>query len=289
MRALLVLPLVLALAACGSDDPYADDMREQHDGDTPSATGMTDGADAEGVVTETVPYATIDGEAVTGYLARPEGAETGLPGVIVIQEWWGLNENVEAMARRLAAEGYAALAVDLYGGQVATTPDSAMALMREAMNREDQLTDNVRQAYAFLADRIGAPRVGSIGWCFGGMWSLRTALALPDQLDAAVVYYGRPVTEADRLATLSMPILALFGEADDSIPADTVAAFEDALMAADVEYTLVVYPGAEHAFANPSGQAYDAEAAEAAWARTTAFLAEHLRAPASPASGAAAE
>ncbi|PAP76941.1 dienelactone hydrolase family protein [Rubrivirga marina] len=281
MRALVMLPLLLALAACGSDGDYADDMRHQHDGDTPDATGMTDGADAEGVVTETVPYATVGGETVTGYLARPEGAEAGLPGVIVIQEWWGLNENIEAMARRLAAQGYAALAVDLYGGQVATTPDSAMAFMREAMSREDALTDNVRQAYAFLADSLGAPRVGSIGWCFGGMWSLRTALALPDQLDAAVIYYGRPVTEADRLAALSMPVLALFGGADDSIPADTVAAFDRALAEAGVAHTVHTYPGAAHAFANPSGQAYDAEAAEDAWARTTAFLAEHLTPPAS--------
>ncbi len=288
MRALLMLPLLLALAACQSEGDYADDMRRQHDGDTPTATGLTDGADAEGVVTETVTYATVDGEPVTGTLARPEGAEAGLPGVLVIQEWWGLNENIEAMARRLAAQGYAALAVDLYGGRVATTPDSAMALMQAAMGREDALTDNVRQAYAFLADSLGAPRVGSVGWCFGGMWSLRTALALPDALDAAVIYYGRPVTAADRLAALSMPVLAHFGGADDSIPADTVSAFDAALTEAGVAHTVHTYPGAAHAFANPSGQAYDAEAAETSWDRTTAFLAEHLK-PAPSASGATVE
>ena len=288
MRALLMLPLLLALAACGSDGDYAGDMRQQHDGDTPTATGMTDGADAEGVITETVPYATVGGETVTGYLARPEGAEAGLPGVIVIQEWWGLNENVEAMARRLAAQGYAALAVDLYRGRVATTPDSAMAFMQEAMSREDALTDNVRQAYAFLADSLGAPRVGSVGWCFGGMWSLRTALALPDDLDAAVIYYGRPVTDPAQLSALSMPVLALFGGADESIPADTVSAFDAALTEAGVAHTVHTYPGAAHAFANPSGQAYDAEAAGDAWDRTTAFLAEHLSSAPS-ASGDAAE
>ena len=281
MRALAMLPFLFALAACQSGDAdYADDMREQHDGDAPAATGMTDGADAVRVRAERVDYATVGGEPVSGYLARPEGAEGGLPGVVVIQEWWGLNDNVEAMARRLAAEGYAALAVDLYGGQVAATPDEAMALMREAMGREDALTDNLTQAYAYLADDLGAPRVGSVGWCFGGMWSLRTALALPDGLDAAVMYYGRPVTDADQLAALSMPVLALFGGADESIPPDTVAAFEAALAEAGVEHTVRTYPGAAHAFANPSGQAYDAEAAEDAWDRTTAFLAQTLqRAP----------
>lgn len=280
MRALLMLPLVFALAACQSDGDYADEMRRQHDGDAPEATGMAAGADSGAVVTESVAYATVDGETVTGYLARPEGVEAGLPGVLVIQEWWGLNANIEAMARRLAEQGYAALAVDLYRGQVATTPDSAMAYMRAAMGREDALVDNLRQAHAYLADDLGAPRVGSVGWCFGGMWSLRTALALPDRLDAAVVYYGQPVTDPDRLAVLSMPVLALFGGADSSIPADTVAAFEAALQEAGVPHTVRTYPGAQHAFANPSGRAYNPAAAEDAWAQTTDFLAQHLRAPA---------
>lgn len=279
MRPLLALAMLLA--ACQPDPPdYAGDMRQQHDGDAPTATAATE-ADTAGVTTERVRYATVDGEPVTGTLARPAGAEAGLPGVIVIQEWWGLNDNVEAMARRLAAEGYVALAVDLYGGEVATTPDGAMALMREAMGREDALADNLRQAHRYLSGTVGAPRVGTVGWCFGGMWSLRAALALPTEVDAAVVYYGRPVTDPDRLAALQMPVLAFFGGADESIPQDTVAAFDRALTEAGVEHRVEVYPGAAHAFANPSGQAYDAAAAEDAWARTTEFFAAHLR-PAGP-------
>ncbi len=277
---LLILPMLL-LAACQSNSgegDYAVDMRDQHDGDTPTATGATDGADAEGVTTERVQYATVDGAAVTGYLARPDSAASDTPGVIVIQEWWGLNENIEAMARRLAAEGYTALAVDLYGGEVATTPDEAMSLMQSAMGQEAALTDNVRQAYDYLTTEAGATRVGVIGWCFGGMWSLRTALALPDAIDATVIYYGRPVTDADQLRTLSMPVLAFFGGADDSIPQDTVEAFDQALTDAGVAHEVEVYPGAAHAFANPSGQAYDAEAADDAWARTLVFFNEHLMA-----------
>lgn len=273
---------MLLLAACQPEpvgDDYAADMREQHDGDTPVATGATAGADADGVETERVAYASVGGETVTGYLAQPEGAPAGTPGVIVIQEWWGLNENIEAVARRLAAQGYTALAVDLYGGETAETPDQAMSLMQTAMGQEEALTDNLRQAYEYLAVQQGAEQVGVIGWCFGGMWSLRTALALPDRIDAAVMYYGRPVTDADRLQSLSMPVLALFGGADESIPQDTVAAFRQALAAAGVEHEVEVYPGAAHAFANPSGQAYDAEAADDAWARTTAFLAQHLGDP----------
>ncbi len=279
MRSSLLLT-VLLVAACQSNPDYASDMRQQHDGDTPTATPATDGADVEGVVTERVPYATVDGQVVTGVLARPEGAEEGLPGVVVIHEWWGLNDNIEAMARKLAAQGYAALAVDLYGGRSATDPDSAMALMQTAMGREAALTDNVRQAVAFLRDSLGTPTVGTLGWCFGGGWSLQTSLAAP--VDATVLYYGRVVTDPARLATLRGPVLALFGGADESIPADQVAAFEAALSEAGVTHTVHTYPGAAHAFANPSGQAYDAEAAEDAWERTTRFLAANLKeAPAS--------
>jgi carboxymethylenebutenolidase len=268
---------IVLVAACQPEPDAADTMREQHDGDTPVATDATDGADAEGVTGSRVPYATVEGEPVRGYLARPASAGADLPGVIVIQEWWGLNENIEAMARRLAAEGYTALAVDLYGGEVATTPDEAMSLMRTATGREDALTDNLRQAYDYLTTEQGAPRVGVIGWCFGGGWSLRTALAMPDQIDATVIYYGQPVTDPARLGTLSGPVLAFFGGADTSIPADTVAAFDAALDEAGVENTVETYVGAAHAFANPSGQAYDPKAANDAWSRTTAFFDETLR------------
>ena len=277
---LSALLMLVALAACQSTPDDAAEMRRQHDGDAPTASAATDGAGTLAVVSERVTYATAGGQTVTGVLARPEGAETGVPGVVVIHEWWGLNDNVEAMARQLAAQGYLALAVDLYGGEVATDPDGAMALMRTAMGQEVALTENLAQAVAFLADDLGAPRVGVIGWCFGGMWSLRTALAASDRVDATVIYYGRPVTDPARLGVLTAPVLAHFGGADDSIPADTVAAFEAALAESGVPHSVYTYAGAPHAFANPSGQAYTPEAAELAWDRTTGFLADALQPPA---------
>ena len=277
----VALTFVGLLAACGpsGEGDYAGEMREQHDGDAPSATGATSSADAADVVVERVVYGTVDGTTLTGTLARPAGLrpDAPAPGVVVIHEWWGLNENVEDMARRLAGEGYAALAVDLYGGEVAATPDEAMSTMRAAMADEAALTANLEAATDFLVSRQSAPRVGVIGWCFGGMWSLRAALAQPTRLDAAVVYYGRPVTDPARLAALGdVPVLAFFGGDDSSIPQDTVRAFDAALAEAGVPHEVEVYPGAGHAFANPSGQAYVPEAAEDAWRRTTAFFADHL-------------
>ncbi len=209
------------------------------------------------------------------YLSLPPNAKPPLPGLIVIHEWWGLNEHIKHYADRFAAEGYAALAVDLFGGQVATTPDEAMNLMK-AVDGAVALS-TVRAAYAALGSdpRVKATRRGSIGWCFGGKWSLQLALAEPG-LNAAVVYYGHVPTDPATLAPLKAPLLAIFGERDRSIPMDTVKKFEAALKQNGADARVLTYD-AEHAFANPSGARYDQKAAEAAWSETKAFLAQKLK------------
>ena len=143
--------------------------------------------------------------------------------------------------------------------------------------RTAALEDNLRQAYAYLEGTRQAPKVGTIGWCFGGGWSLSTALLLPDKIDATVIYYGRLESDPGKLKPLSMPILGLFGELDKGIPVDSVRAFEAALTAAGKSAEIHVYPGADHAFANASGGRYKADAAEDAWAKTVAFFGKHLR------------
>jgi carboxymethylenebutenolidase len=277
--------IVAAVAAlfvcCGTTprDDYADRMAAEHAGDRPVAAAA-EGAGTEGdLVTGDVSYGTLDGAPVVGYLARPADKATELPGVIVIHEWWGLNDNIRSMTRELAAHGYAALAVDLYRTEPASDPDRARELMTAAMEREGDIEANLRQAYDYLATEIRAPRIGVIGWCFGGGWSLRTALMLPDEIDAAVIYYGRLVTDRDRLAKLKMPILGIFGGADQGIPVDSVRKFESVLTELGKDAEIHVYDGAGHAFANPSGTRYVRDAAEDAWAKTLAFLDRHLRAP----------
>lgn len=278
--------VALTLTACGGEvpssengpDEYADRMAAEHADDVPTAgLASTEGTEDAPVSSETVTYATVAGKAVRGYLARPEGttAESGLPGIIVIHEWWGLNDNVETMARMLARQGYVALAVDLYGGKSAETPAGARTLMSSV--DESAAEDNLRQAYAYLAKDWSAPRVGVIGWCFGGGWSLRAALLLSEKIDATVIYYGRLVTERDRLATLDMPILGIFGAEDQGIPVEGVREFESTLKELGKPATIHVYEGAGHAFANPSGQRYRPEAAKDAWQKTVAFFAQHLQ------------
>ena len=195
------------------DAAYADKMASEHQNDSPEPSPAVGAEPRQPVTTKDVVYATLDGGDVHGYLATPAEGADGAPGILVIHEWWGLNDNVRAMARQLAGEGYQALAVDIYRGQVASERDDARTFMEEAMASPELVDDNLRQAHAFLVKR-GAQKTGSIGWCFGGGMSLRTALLHPEELDAAVIYYGRLETDEDVLRPLTMPILGLFG-ADD--------------------------------------------------------------------------
>ncbi|MDZ7786594.1 MAG: dienelactone hydrolase family protein [Halofilum sp. (in: g-proteobacteria)] len=254
-------------------DDYVERMAEQHAGDTPVANVD---ADAAGLEVRTVDYASLDGRPVSGYLARPAEADGPLPALIVIHEWWGLNDNIRAMTRRLAAAGHVALAVDLYEGEAATEPGNARALMQAAMDAPGRVRRNLRQAFHYLDAMPGVGRIASIGWCFGGGWSLRTALLFPEALDAAVIYYGRLVTEREALAPLAMPIQGHFGAEDDGIPVANVRRFERVLDELGKTHEIHVYEGAGHAFANPSGTRYVEEAAEKAWERTLAFLERHL-------------
>jgi carboxymethylenebutenolidase len=267
-----------ALAQASSQPNYSQQMRHSHEGDRPVASPALAFAPTVPVTSEEVTYGTIDGSPAVGYLARPADATDPLPGLIVIHEWWGLNDNIRMMTDRLAGEGYTALAVDLYGGQVAEEPEQAQQLTQAALETPQTLQENLRQAYQYLETEQQAPKIASIGWCFGGSWSLNTALQLPEQLNAAVIYYGgQLVTDPEQLQVLQMPILGVFGELDDNPPPETVYEFKSALDSLGKANEIYIYEGADHAFANPSGTRYNPEAAEDAWQRTIAFLDRHLK------------
>lgn len=218
---------------------------------------------------------TVELAGTEAYLSLPEGASAPLPAVIVIHEWWGLNDHIRHWTDRLAADGYAALAIDLYGGQVATDSEGAMALMKGV--DEAEALALLGAAHAFLADdpRIAAANQGVIGWCFGGGWALQDAIAHA-QVDAAVIYYGRLVTDPARLASIDAPLLGVFANQDQSIPPEAVDEFAAALESAGKSIELHRYD-AVHAFANPSNAKYDQAAAADAWSHVREFFAEHLR------------
>lgn len=276
----LFLGIVVALfaAGCGSgEQDYVDRMEEEHAGDEPVENAASAFPQEQPVDTMSVSYATVNGNEISGYVARPQDAGDELPGIIVIHEWWGLNDNIRMMTRRLAGQGYTALAVDLYNGKVAASSDSAGAYARQVGNSPGDAEENLRQAYDYLTGELGATQVGTIGWCFGGGWSLQTALAMPQQIDATVIYYGRLVTDPGQLETLDMPILGFFGAEDDGIPPSSAREFESVLDSLGKQASIHIYEGADHAFANPSGNSYNEQAATDAWQKTVDFFEAHLK------------
>jgi len=221
------------------------------------------------IQTETVSYS----ESNVGYLARPASDEA-FPGIIMIHEWWGLNDNVQEMAKKLASHGYVVLAVDLYGGDVATTSEEARQLMTSF--DKDNGIQNMNSAISYLNDNYSPESFGSIGWCFGGGQSLNLALNNPS-LNATVIYYGSLVTDSESLSVIHWPVLGIFAELDKGITQNTVHDFENSLNELGIKNEIIIYPGVDHAFANPSGMNYAPEESQNAWQKTLEFLDSNLK------------
>jgi len=217
-----------------------------------------------------VSITTEGGRKVTAALAVPE--KTPAPTIILIHEWWGLNDQIKTVAAEYAKEGFIALAVDLFDGQVADQPDGARALIQAT--KPEEATDSLKSWAAWLkkhSDSTG--KVGTVGFCFGGGWSLNASIAAP--VDATVVYYGRVNRPADDLKTLAGPVLGHFGTQDTFINEAMVGGFEAEMTKAGKVYETHWYV-ANHAFANPSSARYDEEDAALAWSRTLAFFKKNL-------------
>jgi carboxymethylenebutenolidase len=285
---LISLVVVLALAGCqseqSSDDgsekdaarANVDAMSREHANDNTAPSPAVDAAPAQPVISQVMPYTESGDELVYGYFSAPADMFEPLPAVIMIHEWWGLNDNIRSMADRLAGEGYIVFAVDLYSGAVANSPEEARALMLQVVEEPEAANDNIRAAYKFVNEVVGAPRIGSLGWCFGGGWSLNTARLFPEELDASVIYYGQVTDDEDILRPINAPILGLFAAQDTGIKVASVVAFRAALLRLRKNYEVHIYPEVGHAFANPTGRNYDAATAEDAWRRTLEFLNHHL-------------
>lgn len=287
----VILTLLLCgagLSGCGSGDKdapagdeavnraNADAMAKVHANDTTEASAGAKTAPSRAVVSERMPYTEMGDELVYGYFVAPADMFEPLPAIIMIHEWWGLNDNIKAMADRLAAEGYIVLAVDMYGGKTAATPVEARELMLSVVEDKESANNNIRDAYKFVSATAGAPKVGSLGWCFGGNWSLNAAQLLPDELDASVIYYGQVTDDEDKLRPINTPILGLFAADDRGIKVNSVEAFGAALQRLRKQHEIHVYPGVGHAFANPTGNNYNAAVANDAWNKTLEFLDTHL-------------
>jgi len=213
---------------------------------------------------------TPQGRRVSGALALPVGMPA--PTVVLIHEWWGLNDQIKAVTAEFGRQGYLALAVDLMAGSVATTPDEARALTQSV--DPAAATDTLAGWIQWLRVHDASNRkIGTVGWCFGGGWSLNASIATP--VEATVVYYGRVNRTAEDLKKLKGPVLGHFGTRDRFIDTAMVSAWEQAMDEAGKTYTSHWYD-ADHGFANPTGARYDAADARLAWERTLAFFGKYL-------------
>lgn len=215
-----------------------------------------------------------NGGRTSGYLSLPESGRG--PGVVVLQEWWGLVPHIKDVADRFAAEGFVALAPDLYHGDVARSPDEAGKMMM-ALNIA-QTEKDLRGAVEYLLgqEATEGPSVGTVGFCMGGALSLYAA-SKNERVGACVVFYGiHPKVEPD-FEALRAPVLGLFAEKDKSVPPEAVRALEEKLREHGKAVETHIYPGTDHAFFNDTRpEVYDADAAADAWRRTIEFFRKHL-------------
>ncbi|HVO01387.1 MAG TPA: dienelactone hydrolase family protein [Candidatus Cybelea sp.] len=215
----------------------------------------------------TVTIKTPSGRSISGALALP--ATTPAGAVMIVHEWWGLNDQIKSVAAELASTGFVALAVDLYAGKVASDPTTAQSLMGAL--KPEQATETVTGWIDHLYGmKEVSGKVATLGFCFGGGWSLNASLAHP--VDATVIYYGLCNQSADQLKPLKGPVLGHFAGLDQWITPQMVNGFEAALKTDGKTAEIYRYADANHAFANPTGQNYEKEDARLAWDRTVAFL-----------------
>lgn len=289
MRGLVSILAAMVLTGCGGGDEPAQTLADP----SPAVAAAPGGAGSETersqpdagavmaprrpVIEETIAYGEATDRNLTGFLALPEDVFEPPPGVLVIHEWWGLNDDVRALARRLAGEGFVVLAIDLYGDQVAETTTQAQAHMARVMDAPQAALDNIAQGLEFLRRYALAPRVAVYGWSFGGTWSLQAGLSFPEDIDAVVTYYGQIVTDEIELEKLRAPLIGIYAGRDESLPSKSVVEFRSALNGAGREAAVRIFPESRREFANPASENYHHQDAEEAWSLVVDFLRDALR------------
>ena len=271
-QATVVLGSVMAantlLAACSPAaeqelPPVVDTSQPTVDPGTISTGELT-----TGIVT----YANEEGTELMGYLAYPSEGPAR-PAVIVLQEWWGLNDHIKEVTDRFARAGYVAFAPDLYHGQVTTEPNEARKLAM-ALSMPDAVAE-IEDAIAYLQEQpFVSANTGIVGFCMGGGLVLQTALN-SDKIDAGVVFYGSPLSPVDA-RQMKTPVHTFIGTADN-IPVSGVETMHAAFDEASIDNAYQIYEGVQHAFFNDTRSSYDPEAAEDAWKRTLTWFAQYLQ------------
>lgn len=265
--------MVLGLAACS---PQVDDAGPAASpGAAPAGETAFQGGPERAVVAETLAYAEVDKKLVKGHFAFPEDMVEPLPAVVMIHEWWGLNPSARALADRLASEGFIVLAVDLFDGATAESAPDARKLMLGVVEKPESAEQNIARACEWLLETTGAPSVATVGFGFGGGWSLHAAGVMPDKLSAAVIYYGQVSDSEDSLSAIEAPLLGFFATNDTAVPEQTVNEFEAVLEKLGKNYVIEMYDGVKGGFADPNSRNFNDKLASATWEQMLGFLREH--------------
>lgn len=217
----------------------------------------------------------LEGVRLSGFLAQPV-APGKYPGIVMIHEWWGLNDQVKSMADITAREGYVVLAVDLFKGNVATTTEGAQSNIRDNPNNETIPKMQAAVKYLRNMTNVNDSRIASLGWCYGGGQSFQ--LGVNEDLQGTVIYYGRVSTNKSDLIKLKEPVLGIFGVEDTSIPVTDVREFEKIIKEQGTKVDIYIYEGAGHGFSNPTNTvAFRKEQSVDAWNKTLDFLELNLK------------
>jgi carboxymethylenebutenolidase len=274
---LAILSAIVLAAACNPNSGSSPDG-----GAASSSQGGAQGPGSGGevtqhaVITDTLAYGEVDDQNVKGHFAFPEDKVGASPAIVLVHEWWGLNDDVRLLANQFAAEGFIVLAVDMFGGQTATASGDARKLMLEVFENPEFAEENLQQARDWVLNIAGASQVAVVGYGFGGDWSLNAAIAMPDQFDAAVIFYGRVSDNEQVLAGIEIPVLGFFGGADNIIPVESVKQFDIVLEKLGKDHEINIYPGAKSGFANPTSRHYYQNISEISWRRMIDFLNQNL-------------
>lgn len=281
---MIAFAMTLLLTGCASKQIQPDDsFEEKHANDMQQKMDQEEKPTAGGEQISTIDLLTptrplvinemiVEYSSWTYWFYAESVDNPSAPAVILIHEWWGLNDHIKDMARIIAMNWYKALAVDLYKGQVATDMETAKTLSSSLVQKET--TTNLLAAEAYL--RTKTDKVASLWRCLWWKQSLELSLA-SNTLDATIIYYGRLTGDATTLQNINEPILWIFAENDSGIPPSAVAEFEQGLIAAGKTwYDITIYSGTNHAFANPTGNAFAKEATLDAWSKVLWFLKTNL-------------
>ena len=271
----------MVLGACGSDEPEQPEAAGAAVAAAPPAAEAATAAERPAAAGprgtgDVLAYAEIEGALARGYLAYPVDMIEPLPAVLLIHDWFGLDDAIRGIADQLAGQGYVVLAVDLFDGRTGTLPKDTRDALVRILEKPELTRSNLEQAMTFVREHVGSPRLAVLGFGSGGLWAMNAALAQPDEFRSVVLVQGQTLTDVDRLGVLNMPVLGIYGAGDRSITADEVRAFGDALTDADVTHEIRLYPAAGNAFMIDGSRNYSPSQAATAWQLIHEFLDEHL-------------